>query len=152
PVPEQETDAHARVFDDAEPDSLSRWRGCPCRLRGQAHPRRSGWYNYRRSMAGLRTPLPTLRLGPRGPTRTARGRCGSLLLHRGGLAPPVSYRSPGARLTNSIGYAAKGWVEQLRFVFGVVAYFPGVRTRHLDRFREHSAVRLALPRHSLLLD
>src|SRR3954447_7441339 len=36
--------------------------------------------------------------GPRGPTRTARGRCGSLLLHRGGLAPPTSRRSPGACL------------------------------------------------------
>ena len=29
-------------------------------------------------------------------TRTARGRCGSLLLHRSGLAPPAPCRSPGA--------------------------------------------------------
>jgi len=28
--------------------------------------------------------------------RTARGRCGSLLLHRGGLPPPTPCRSPGA--------------------------------------------------------
>jgi len=98
PVPAREACARARVFDDAEPGRLSRWRGGPCGLRGQARPRRSGWYYHRRSMAGLRTPLPTLRPGPRGPARTARGRCGSLLLHRGGLAPPISCRSPGARL------------------------------------------------------
>src|SRR3954447_15658742 len=107
PVPAREACAHARVFDDAEPDRLSRWRGCPCCLRGQAHPRRSGRYYYRRSMAGLRTPLPTLRPGPRGPTRTARGRCGSLLLHRGGLAPPTSRRSPGAHLKNSSGMGCR---------------------------------------------
>src|SRR5215213_89624 len=47
-------------------------------------------------MAGLRDPLPTLRLHPRGRRRTARGRCGSLLLHRSGLAPPTPSRSPGA--------------------------------------------------------
>ena len=33
--------------------------------------------------------------------RMARGRCGSLLLHRRGLAPPTSRRSPGARLNYS---------------------------------------------------
>src|SRR3712207_6122736 len=47
-------------------------------------------------MAGLRNPLPTLRRRPRGRRRTARGRCGSLLLHRSGLAPPTPCRSPGA--------------------------------------------------------
>src|SRR5919206_3117837 len=47
-------------------------------------------------MAGLRNPLPTLRLRPHGRKRTARGRCGSLLLHRSGLAPPTPCRSPGA--------------------------------------------------------
>src|SRR3954452_18826138 len=47
-------------------------------------------------MAGLRAPLPTLRRRPRGRRRTARGRCGSLLLHRSGLAPPTPCRSPGA--------------------------------------------------------
>src|SRR2546429_8346414 len=41
-------------------------------------------------------PLPTLRRRPRGRQRTARGRCGSLLLHRSGLAPPTPCRSPGA--------------------------------------------------------
>jgi len=50
-------------------------------------------------MAGLCSPLPTLRRRPRGSLRTARGRCGSLLLHRSGLAPPTPCRSPGARLT-----------------------------------------------------
>src|SRR6185436_19813096 len=47
-------------------------------------------------MAGLHAPLPTLRRHPRGRRRTARGRCGSLLLHRSGLAPPTPCRSPGA--------------------------------------------------------
>jgi len=47
-------------------------------------------------MAGLHAPLPTLRRYPRGCLRTARGRCGSLLLHRGGLAPPTPCRPPGA--------------------------------------------------------
>ena len=47
-------------------------------------------------MAGLYAPLPTLRRRPRGRLRTARGRCGSLLLHRSGLSPPTACRSPGA--------------------------------------------------------
>jgi hypothetical protein len=41
-------------------------------------------------------PLSTLRRRPRGRLRMTRGRCGSLLLHRGGLAPPTTCRSPGA--------------------------------------------------------
>jgi len=51
---------------------------------------------FRGSMAGLCVPLPTLRPCPCGQRRTARGRCGSLLLHRSGLAPPTPRRSPGA--------------------------------------------------------
>ena len=51
---------------------------------------------FRGSMAGLCAPLPTLRRRPRGRPRTARGRCGSLLLHRVGLAPSTPCRSPGA--------------------------------------------------------
>jgi hypothetical protein len=34
--------------------------------------------------------------GPHGQPRMTRGRCGSLLLHRKGLAPSTPYRSPGA--------------------------------------------------------
>src|SRR5262249_20105913 len=52
---------------------------------------------FRGSMAGLCVPLPTLRPCPCEQQRTARGRCGSLLLHRSGLTPPTSRRSPGAR-------------------------------------------------------
>ena len=51
---------------------------------------------FRGSMAGLCTPLPTLRRHPHGCLRTARGRRGSLLLHRSGLPPPTPCRSPGA--------------------------------------------------------
>src|SRR3982750_74823 len=47
-------------------------------------------------MAGLHGPLPTLRPWPRGQTRTARGRRGSLLLRRIGLSPTAPGRSPGA--------------------------------------------------------
>src|SRR3954447_1561283 len=47
-------------------------------------------------MAGLHDPLPTLRRYPRGCRRTARGRCGSLFLHRSGLSPPTPCQSPGA--------------------------------------------------------
>ena len=56
----------------------------------------SGINLYRGSMAGLCSPLSTLRRDPRGQLRMTRGRCGSLLLHRGGLAPPTSCRPPGA--------------------------------------------------------
>jgi hypothetical protein len=51
---------------------------------------------FRGSMAGLCAPLSTLRRGPRGPLRMTRGRCGSLFLHRKGLAPSTPRRSPGA--------------------------------------------------------
>ena len=51
---------------------------------------------HRGSMAGLCAPLPTLRPRPRERVRTARGRCGLLLLHRSGLAPLTPCRSPGA--------------------------------------------------------
>ena len=47
---------------------------------------------FRGSMAGLCSPLPTLGRCPRGRLPTARGRCGSLLLHREGLAPSTSCR------------------------------------------------------------
>src|SRR5262249_4899812 len=52
--------------------------------------------NFRGSMAGLCAPLSTLRRDPRGHLRMTRGRCGSLLLHRKGLAPSTPCRSPGA--------------------------------------------------------
>src|SRR5262245_26019913 len=58
--------------------------------------RRHPGIGFRGSMAGLCPPLPTLRRRPYGRQRTARGRCGSLHLHRGGLAPPTPCRSPGA--------------------------------------------------------
>jgi len=51
---------------------------------------------FRGSMAGLCAPLSTLRRDPRGPLRMTRGRRGSLLLHRKGLAPSTPCRSPGA--------------------------------------------------------
>src|SRR6516164_2973890 len=83
-------------------------------------------------MAGLCSPLPTLRRRPRGRQRTARGRCRSLLLHRGGLAPPTPCRSPGAlrilhaqpRSPVSVGHV---WVAEL------------CATEHEDGFEEQVA-------------
>jgi len=51
---------------------------------------------FRRSMAGLYTPLSTLRAWPYGLTRMTRGQCGSLVLPLQGLSPFTSCRSPGA--------------------------------------------------------
>lgn len=51
---------------------------------------------FRGSMAGLHAPLPTLRRRPHERLRTARGRCGLLLLHRDGLAPSTPCRYLGA--------------------------------------------------------
>src|SRR5262245_22285939 len=56
---------------------------------------------FRGSMAGLCTPLSTLRRAPRGPLSMTRGRCGSLRLHRKGLAPSTPCRSPGASQNES---------------------------------------------------
>ena len=54
------------------------------------------WMNsFRGAMARLRVPLPTSRLSPRGDLRTARGRCGSLHLHRRRLSLPTPCQSPG---------------------------------------------------------
>src|SRR5271165_5668452 len=58
-------------------------------------------------MAGLCAPLSTLRQYPRGHLRMTRGRCGSLLLHRDGLAPSTPCRSPGAlRITPDSGHCS----------------------------------------------
>ena len=51
---------------------------------------------FRGSTARLHDSLPTLRPVPHGTRRTARGRCGSLHLHRRGLPPPTPCRSPDA--------------------------------------------------------
>ena len=76
----------------------------------------SGSNAFRGSMAGLCAPLPTLRAGPHGPTRTARGRCGSLLLHRSGLPPPTPCRSPGASGTtfSSLAPIGSSYINTLR--------------------------------------
>jgi hypothetical protein len=61
---------------------------CQQRRRPEQMPFAARWLSY--------APLPTLRTCPDGQTRTARVRCSSLLLHRGGLSPPTPCRSPGA--------------------------------------------------------
>src|SRR4051795_10074936 len=75
----------------------ARWLVCnvPCRLLAPGLPARHA------PLRGLAVPRPTLRPWPRGQTRTARGRRGSLLLRRIGLSPTTPGRSPGA-LSNLI--------------------------------------------------
>jgi hypothetical protein len=100
PVPVQEAYVHARVPDDAGWCGSSRYRIRPCCLllpRRHWHP---GLHCFRRSQPGLHTPLSMLRVTPRGATRMTRGRRGSLPLHRGGLSPLTSCRSPGAPWLN----------------------------------------------------
>jgi hypothetical protein len=96
PVRVQGVCVHARFYDHAGSPACLRWRtqtyGLPLhRLR--RHP---VFVFFRGSMAGLPVPLPMLRRHPHECLRTAWGRCGSLFLHRRGLAPLAPCRSPGA--------------------------------------------------------
>src|ERR1017187_9407625 len=47
-------------------------------------------------MAGLQSPLSTLRHTPHDAQRMTRGQCGLLFLHCTGLSPATPCRSPGA--------------------------------------------------------
>jgi hypothetical protein len=89
---------HARVFDHAGAYGHSRCRAHMYCLPIEQRCRLPGQTVFRGSMAGLCTPLPTLRPYPRWHRRTARGRCGSLFLHRGGLSPPTPCRFIRTRL------------------------------------------------------
>jgi hypothetical protein len=96
PVPVQGACVHARFSDHARSPERLRWRtrtSCLPLHRQRRHPE---LVFFRGSMAGLHVPLPTLRRHPHGCLRTAWGRCGSLFLHRRGLAPLTPCRSPGA--------------------------------------------------------
>ena len=99
PVPEQRASAHARVSDSRRAVgtlALSRSAAMSPSVGIKTSAARDN-PDFRGSMAGLCAPLPTLRLRPRERKRTAWGRCGSLLLHRIGLAPITPCRSPGAQ-------------------------------------------------------
>src|SRR5262249_31103086 len=79
----------------------------------------------RGSMAGLCAPLPTLRCRLRRRPRTARGRCGSLLLHRIGLAPTTRCRSPSAlrKILDTTGFDDSTRVAVIR----IAGQRPGVQ-------------------------
>src|SRR5262245_14027877 len=96
PVPVQRASTHARIFDHAGSSRRSRLRARLYRLPPSQRRQHPEYESLRGSMAGLCAPLPTLRCRPHRRPRTARGRCGSLLLHRIGLAPTTRCRSPGA--------------------------------------------------------
>src|SRR5438034_10633226 len=66
-------------------------------------------------MAGLCAPLSTLRQYPHGYLRMTRGRCGSLLLHRDGLAPSTPCRSPGALRSTPRNGHRRTWPGWFRF-------------------------------------
>ena len=89
---------HARFSDHAGSAERSRWRARPCCLPLHRQRRHPGSVFFRGSMAGLHVPLPTLRRHPRGCLRTARGRCGSLLLHRQWTC--TTYSLPVSRRTD----------------------------------------------------
>src|SRR5207248_11240719 len=96
-------------------------------------------------MAGLYAPLPMLRRRPRERLRTARGRCGLLLLHRSGLAPPTPCRSPGALVpTKSILTAANMPIIGGHHVLALQSPPEGWQaTSLLERCREHTHRRRA---------
>ena len=83
------------VCDDAGPARISRSRHGPSRLLLDGKHQRPELV-LRRSIPSLRTPLSRLGLQPHDRTRITRGRCGSLHLHRNGVAPSTFRRSPGA--------------------------------------------------------
>jgi hypothetical protein len=84
-----------RLSDRAASDDGSRERPRPCCLPLAHRCRHAASNRFRGAIPRLRAPLPTSRLPPHGDLRTARGRCGSLDLHRRGLAPPAPCQSPG---------------------------------------------------------
>src|ERR1700733_7361641 len=88
-------------------------------------------------MAGLCAPLSTLRRCPRGHLRMTRGRCGSLLLHRDGLAPSTPCRSPGALryLLRIIETANAGLLEELL----LLQVQPSWRSRPVTPLSERAA-------------
>ena len=84
-----------------------------------------------------------------------RGRCGSLRLHRGGLAPPTSRRSPGARVHpvkvkhdprvvgDAPARAVLPWIHRVfanakRWALGV---YHGLREKHLQAYLDEFVFR-----------
>ena len=87
--------AHASVYDHAAVSALAISR--PSVLPSVGEQRRRPGKRVASRLNGwpVRSPVNARRC-PRGQLRMTRGRCGSLLLHRDGLAPSTPCRSPGA--------------------------------------------------------
>ena len=81
------------VFDRAGSVRGSRYRPVRCCLPRHRRRRHPGVEKFRGSIPGLPVPLLTLRRHLAVSRRIARGRCGSLLLHRMTLAVTTSRRS-----------------------------------------------------------
>jgi hypothetical protein len=73
----------------------------------------------------------------RGQPRVTRGRCGTLLLHRDGLAPSTPCRSPGAlRFTPDCRHVDQRWISSARARIGLVPSGPTWRHAVLRHRRE----------------
>jgi hypothetical protein len=86
-------------------NQYERERARTCCLPLSERRRHPEFHFFRGSMAGLCTPLSTLRHNPHELQRTTRGRCSSLLLHRDGLSPSSPCRSRGALRLNHTFYS-----------------------------------------------
>src|SRR6266481_9233636 len=107
PVPAQEVCVHAGGLMTTRGGRGPRDDGPQpvafCMPRRHRHP---ALYCLRRSIPRLYAPLSTLHRHPHGYLRMTRGQCGSLLLHRNGLPPSTSCRSPGAPWLNPTPHAS----------------------------------------------
>jgi hypothetical protein len=119
PVPAQGVYAHAKAL---RPRRVRRRLALapPSMLPSTRPPVSALWINrFRGAIPRLRAPLPTSRLPPHGDLRTARGRCGSLDLHRRGLPPPTPCQSPG-KSGRSVAVSASG--ERVSAIYNVLAF------------------------------
>src|SRR5580692_7665205 len=95
PVPAQGASTHARFFDPAGSPSLaiSCLTMLPSAFKTASAP---GTVDFVAQWLAYALPYRRFVGRPRERQRTARGRCGSLHLHRVGLSPTTPCRSPGA--------------------------------------------------------
>src|SRR5262245_49448589 len=128
PVPVQRASTHARFFDHAGSSKRSRFRARLYSLPPSQRRQHPEYESLRGSMAGLCASLPTLRCRLRRRPRTARGRCGSLLLHRIGLAPTTRCWSPGALRkmldTTHPRFRSRGWARRFKEHLFIISVEP----------------------------
>src|SRR3954469_13056593 len=161
PVPAQEVSVHAEGLKTTRggegPCDVGPAPVAFCLPRRHRHP---GLHCFRRSIPRLYAPLSTLRGLPHGSVpRMTRGQRGSLLLHRDGLAPSTSCRSPGApRLNGWAALSPPAAAQRLAAEVPCRRFAPGLATRHarlgadVDRYSfvvsdSHRLLLAGLPAH-----